>query len=318
MSEYPLLDLQSIPSLVSSVDRASVFVKVIPSIAETILKETNYVHQRPQNRTKKTQLESAMNDGSFEPVATLVFCVQGINVDLVNGQHTLAAMVETNSTYVLPIQIYNKKAENLYPKIDRGKPRSLSDAIRSNQTASLMYLSDAATEKVARGVKVILNGHRIKATKHAPISEDILLETMVGQYKEAAARFYVAIDHLEYAKKLTAQIPMSLFLTLYTSLEEEDFDKVDEFAYGCASNIGLAEGDPRRLVYTMYAEFVRWGGQTMRGKRITRHEEIAILLGCWNNWHNGKSRLIRYRTKELVSILEKSPNVNGTTITYKV
>jgi hypothetical protein len=316
-SEYPTLDIQSIPELVLHTDRASFFALVSPKTAKSILEENNYENQRPENKAKKNQLACAMKDGSFQPVSTIVFCVDNEKVILVNGQHTLSAMRETDLEYILPIQIYREKPKIIYPKIDRGKTRSLTDAIRTSNIAVTIGMSEAASARIARGVKVILEDYLIKGTSRTYISEDVIIDTVITNYQQAANRFYSIIDHLEYAHKLVAQIPMSLFLTLYTCLEKEDHQKVDDFAFGCASNVGLMEGDPRRLVYVMYADYVRWGGANKRA-RMTRKEETAILLGCWSNWYVGKERLIRYREKELDSVLNKRPNVAGTDKYYKL
>lgn len=316
-TEYPLLDLQSIPSLVSSEDRVTFFANITPEIAKEVLEKANYEFQRPESKAKKMQLVSAMKDGSFEPVATLVFCVENGISDLVNGQHTLSAMEAVNKSYTLPIQVYAQKPSKLYAKIDRGKSRSLTDAIRTSGIANSMSMSETSTAQVARGVKMILEGYIVKSHGRILVSEDVILSTMAEKYKKQATRFFEMINHLEYAKKLTGQVPMSLFLTLYTEFaDEKTLNKVDEFAYGCASNIGLKKGDPRRLVYVMYAERARWGGNVNRA-RMTRKEETATLLGCWDCWYNDTSRLIRYRAKELDGIIAKSPNVAGTNISYQ-
>ncbi len=317
-TEYPLLDLQSIPSRVSSVDRASFFAEITPKTANKILEELNYDRQRPENSTKRVQLLAAMKDGSFEPISTLMFCVKNDQtIHLVNGQHTLAAMVGGNHTYVLPLQIYRENPEKLYPKIDRGKPRNLKDAVRSNRTAISMNMSETATVYIARGVKVILNDYYIIFRGIIPISEDIILSTTVEKYKNPAKRFFGIIDGLEYGRKLTGQVPMSLFLTLYEKIQNENLDKVDNFVYGCASGIGLKEGDPRRLVYSMYAERTRHSNTSTRKRGINKTDELAILLGCWENWYYDRLRMKRYGYKDLTNILSKSPNVSGTNITFQ-
>lgn len=319
MSEYPLLDLSSIPSLLSKTERIAFYATITPKIAKDIVENYNYIHQRNLTMSKLNELKGVMDNDTFVPYPSIMFTFFEDAVSLVDGQHRSHAMVETNSTYVLPIIAAKVNPKYIYPKLDRGRKRSLKDAISSDQTAMYMGLSDRNTLDVARGVKIILNQYNI-----APIgakqflsvaSEDKLLEVVKKEYKQEAIHIFEVIDSLEYGRKLISRIPMAILLTLYKRLGEWNKSKLDEFIYGCASNINLGDGDPRRLIYTMYASSLRYGGTTKR-TILTSSYELGNLLTCWEAWYFKKEVKKAFSDPQISKICNRSPNLEGTNIHF--
>lgn len=316
--EYPPLDLQSIPSLVLSDDRHVFFAEISPLIAKKILKELNYSRQRSITIVKVKQLVSAMAAELFEPsTSTINFCV---DIDgrptLMDGQHRLSAMVEADKGYIMPLMITKGDPNYVYPKTDRGRPRSIQDGIRSSQIDKKIGLSFSATNRIATAVKLIEGGYFVTSSpkKTFYINEDTLFEIMEEKYIPAAHRMYEILDHLELTKKLVGRLPCSLILTLYTYFSKNEWGKVDEFIYGCSSNIGLLKGDPRRLVYVMYANSSR--DRKSSQNFVNRWEEIGVLLTSWKYWYDEKSHASQFRKSEINKILKDQPNVAGTNINY--
>lgn len=315
-SEYPLLDLQSIPSLVSSDNYATFFAQITPDIAKEILDNHNFIKQRSINKHKLVELCSYMRDGTFQPFTSSVnFSVEDNKSTLTDGQHRLSAIIETKKTYSFSILVTTIPAKEIYPVTDRGKPRSLIDAIRSANYSQKMGLSETATRKIAVGVRMIVHGYGVSQSRPRRIvSEKEILSTM-EDYRTEANRIYEMVNLLEYANKLTARSPITMFLALYKNLSPPEYSKVDEFIYGCASNIGLGEGDVRRLVHRMYSTFARGFGSISK-KAMSKSDEMSNLLLCWDYWYKGKTSLKAFSTTHRASHFRKSPNLTGTNITF--
>ncbi len=320
MSEYPVLDIRSIPSLVSSVDFHSFFAEITPFIATEIVKKYTYERQRPLGKTKVSELTSAMRDGTFEPISTIIFSVSNEHPRLVDGQHTLHAIISSNTTWVLPLIVSKREAEKMYPKIDRNRSRSLKDFVRTSGLSNDLGVSETFSLSVARGVKLILRNYSVSsATGKNFVSEDKIIRIVKEQYKEESNRLAEMVLGLEYGRKLISRIPMAILLTLYKELPSEELTKVDEFIYGCATNVNLGVGDTRRLIYNMYTMYVvgSGGGSGMK-KSVGPHYEASNLLNCWKYWYENKTSQKSFSISQLNSELSKSPNLAGTSITFIV
>ncbi len=319
MSEYPVLDIRSIPSLVSSVDFHSFFAEITPFIATEIVKKYTYERQRPLTKGKVDELASAMKDKTFEPISTIIFSVSDGHPRLVDGQHTLRAMITSNTTWVLPLIVSKREAEKIYPKIDRNKSRSLKDFVRTSGLSGDLGLSETFSLSVARGVKLILRNYSVSnTTRKNFLSEDRLIRITKEQYKEQSNRLAEMVLGLEYGKKLVSRIPMAILLTLYKELPQNELAKVDEFIYGCATNVNLGIGDVRRFIYNMFTSHTRGNVGSGIKTSVGPHYEAAVFLICWKYWYENKTSQRAFSISMLNSELSKSPNLAGTSITFIV
>jgi hypothetical protein len=316
-TEYPLLDLQSIPSLVSSTSYASFIARITPKIAKEILGDFNFDKQRPVNKHKFLELCSYMRGGTFQSFTSSInFSIEEGKPILTDGQHRIAAISETGETYPFNILATDIPAKEIYPVTDRGKPRSLADAIRSNSCSEKMGLSETATNKVAVGIKMIAHGYNVAQSRPRSFVSEKEILSLMEDYKTEANRIFEMADGLEYSAKLKGRLPMAMLLALYKNLSPSEYSKVDEFIYGCASNIGLKEGDVRRFVYKMYITFRRRGGSNVAKVSMSKSMEMSTLLLCWDYWYKEKTSLKAFSQKYLASHLRKSPNLAGTNITF--
>jgi hypothetical protein len=314
---YPVLNIKSIPSLVLSVNRYSSFFIIPPDVANDIVVNHNYKENRSISRDRVNQFVKAMEMGVFKSVSDIVFAKDNGNFVMVDGQHTLTASSESEKTLLLPVQIHTEEAKILYPKIDRGRPRAISDAIRTSGLSVSIGLSDNATGYVVRAMRIIFAGYTINpsALKKTTWEEDELLEK-TKEYSCEARQFFSIVNQTHYAKKMYGMVPLSIFLTLYKYLSKNEHTAIDDFIYGCSSDDGLKKGDPRKLIYNLYTSYSRKGGSQYSGETMSRSQEMANLLLAWEHWINKKNRKIRFSTKQLDEILEDSPNLSGTKITF--
>lgn len=108
---------------------------VTPQKASDWLDRT-YVNQRNVNKRKCEFYAGEMAKGRWQPTNTIAFAILGDDVHLVNGQHTLSAVLDSGTKLLQnPIVYYEVEKEedidNLYAHYDIGKPRSYSDSLRA-------------------------------------------------------------------------------------------------------------------------------------------------------------------------------------------
>lgn len=102
------------------------FVKINPKLAKAMLKHNE--NNRAVRASILEKLETNMTQGTFE------ITHQGISFKkdgtLMDGQHRLTAIVETNATVIMPVAV----GMNSSLHIDQGAKRSESDTIRLENT----------------------------------------------------------------------------------------------------------------------------------------------------------------------------------------
>lgn len=312
MTHYDILNAKSIPMFVTDCDKFSDYFTITPAVAQDVVNNHMYGYQRKLSALRINQFARAMKDGTFAPVSTVTFAVNGKTFSCIDGQHTLRAQMKSNTTLVLPVLIIKGEESKLYSKIDRGKSRTQNDTLRAHDFASVMDLTPDATNRVASAMKIIVAGYTRHHAYVGAVSEEVLMERM-REYKDEASRCMDVLKGLN-AKALKARLSLSMFLTLYKELPEHKVERVDEFLRGCATDDGLPVGDARKLIYTMYATRTRYGGK--RGGSISPENELGNLLCAWSAFYTGASCKRNFSHKRIDQQLSKVPNLMGTGITF--
>jgi len=315
-AEHDKLDLSTIPTLVTKTKYFSGFFNFSPDMAKSIINNHMYERQRPISNQRVNQFTNAMDSNNFAPVSTITFSVNNNSFYCVDGQHTLMALVKGNHSLMLPTLIIREKEEVLYSKIDRGKPRTLRDSLKAHNIPNEIGLSPTSTLKVARAVRVIINKYTLGKAPSILIQDENLFQEM-RLYLFEAQHFFQLLDSTEYADKLVGQIPLAILLTLYKEINEANWNKIDDYAYGCATDDALPVNDPRKTVYKMYTQYARKGGGGSTRIFMSRHEEMGTLLYAWSKFFKGESIRYKVRAKQMDNILKKSPNLLGTKIAFR-
>lgn len=135
---------------------------VHPAEAEAWLLRENFSRQRPLRRQHVEYLAQAMRGGRFREGTQINFAVRNGTRYLVNGQHTLAAMVASQCALLLDVQeTLVETMEDvavLYGRHDRGLARSLTDSYSAHGFAETYGFSREHTAIIGGAMPLVVSG----------------------------------------------------------------------------------------------------------------------------------------------------------------
>ena len=108
---------------------------VTPAAARKIIENEMYQRQRPLRQGHVAELAHHMEHGSFIDNTTITFALLDGKSYLVNGQHTINAIVKSGCSVTLNIQEYSCRNEDeidsLYARQDKHYKRTEGDSFHS-------------------------------------------------------------------------------------------------------------------------------------------------------------------------------------------
>lgn len=253
---------------------------VTPEMAEKILENCAYDGQRPLKERRVLEYADMMRDGVFRKSTVITICQLPTGKRcLVNGQHTLSAILELGRAY--PLVIEEIEAENmaeidaLYMTFDpRGSSRSkkeVEDADRRLDHFPLkgQYLSAIPYMGAGWGTKRGIPMHEKR--KH-----DIALT-----WNAEIQASYEAIKNGRNSKWLKRGPVMAGMLQTYRLNPE----KAPEFWGAVAHGTGLEDGDPALCLLTWLQTY------KLAGNEVNHAKAIAL---AWNSYvHNKPLKKLR-------------------------
>lgn len=124
--------------------------KITPHLAELWL-NSNYENQRQLREYHVNYLANEMKLGRFMPTVTIAFCLMNGKSHLVNGQHTLHAIIRSGTVQELGVQRTSvdtpSELAQIYTTYDIQSKRTLRDAIHAHK---LEYITGLPVESITR------------------------------------------------------------------------------------------------------------------------------------------------------------------------
>jgi hypothetical protein len=241
---------------------------ITPAKAEEML-EANTTN-RPLSRSVVKSFAEAMARGDW--MVTHQGIAFDVNGQLVDGQHRLAAVIE--SDLAVEMTVFTEVEEGTFDVLDTGRRRNAADVLaiegeKSSSTLAAMvriiWLYENRPDLAWSGSAAVVTNHQIvetleqhpKLRDFVPIGEQIAAAT--GMMKSAAG----ASSYLVSRAATKAQL--------------------DRWLDGIIDGAGLTKSDPRLIFRrVMFAMARRQAGQAMR-RRDTR-EHVALYLKAFNAW----------------------------------
>jgi hypothetical protein len=259
---------------------------VTPELASVWLVTHNYEHQRNISRSTVEFYAEEMRRQTFTQGTPLHFVRWHDSLHLVNGQHTLSAVVASGSPQILTLVYTSEDPAHAYYRHDRQRRRTTSDMFRSLDLGSELGLTNTQMNQVATGIKVI----RSKFLGMGYLSESIHpneLQEFLREYSEAAGLYYESI-----AGKPHYMRPMERSATVAVALatfKHADVEKADAFWHSVAMDDGLSQSDPCK-VSVVHLTTTRLGGGRSLGMTSRSVAYSCRYLGhCWNAFYAGRS-----------------------------
>lgn len=247
-----------------------ILVRVDPQLATEWLAKQN--RNRKVSRADVDKYAKDMAAGRWVAIPgenTIKFADD--NGELVNGQHRLMAIMESQT--VIELWVDFSFPRHLVPLIDNGRRRSASDVLSMNGISNSTNIAAAASLvlRYERHKNNVWSGFRFQPTK-AEVEDEVF--THQGNYI-AGLHLADQLRPISKGKHITR--------TPYTSLcvlvdrHSPNAELLSEFHYGLRTGANLEEGDPRLALRTANVNKV-WGGSQVH------------LFGClkaWNAWIEG-------------------------------
>lgn len=258
----------------------AVNVFITPDVAAEYVTRFNYSGQRPFNRKHVMVLAEAMRRGQFREYTGINFAVLGGVPCLVNGQHTLRAIVDVQKPIWLSVHLRKVESEedieSEYSKFDIGRSRSLRDVMGG--IGDDLSLKAKERDALAVAVKWInddfkTQGGADNAVRHYERKDFELRKQIMREWAEEAREFFGCLRlaprpnaALFYRGAVTA---VGLVTLRYNR------DRAIDFWCASAADDGLRNGDPRKTL-------INWLRNNPVGKAINTQHRAAS--SCWNAW----------------------------------
>lgn len=265
-----------------------------PEKATKWLDDFTYGKQRKIRAAHVNLLATEMRKGRFQPtsqVGRAILCGRPI---MVNGYHTLHAIIESDRPQVINAVDHNVTTERqvaeLYFTYDIHKKRTFGEIAVVCDALERTGLSSATqVTQVGVGVRFIDENFLVKSKKTLPLIDQVELTV---EYGEAARRYFATISGAfkDIRKKLTrkATIAVALVTFRYAILEYGE-EKVTDFWRQTSLDDGIRRDDPRKAAYHhLLTTKMPSGGGKIAGKVCDASYSSRYLANCWNAWVRGE------------------------------
>ena len=261
---------------------------------------------RPLKKSWVGYLSRQMTGGRFQPTNTITIGHLNGTSYLINGQHTLAAIVQSGTTYFLPVahhrNISEKELAHLYANFDIGNKRSFSDAMGYYGVDKICDLSPTRLNKLAAALGLIA-GNFSDATLRKKTNH---LE-WVRPVQAYAPYFTAMLEKMHRSPLTQSRWQNAAFLSIMLITMAHGPDNALGFWDRMTKNDGLKKGDPAKRLHEFIAyEHKTAGGGTVGGYKNREASKIAAY--CWNA--NYESRKVI--TLRVSAILRNPIKIAGT------
>lgn len=263
--------------------------------AEDWLTRYSYDKQRRCDLRRVHAYAEAMREGKFSPATQLRFAVLGEERFLLNGQHRLHAVAESNVPTVFDVVEHTVKDMNqvaeLYYREDRQRPRRFSDLIRVTELPELTNLSATNIGKVGSAIKLIEGDFtRALSASGMMFSDDEVREKLEDWVEPAQKFFALTAGSQTIIRRRIEMVPViAVALTTLKYVRPRYAAKAAEFWSGAAHNDGLKRGDPRKTLVEFLLSTGLAGGSSGTAARLSSIGHMTrAVAACWNAWIGGR------------------------------
>jgi hypothetical protein len=248
--------------------------------AKFILDNENFPGQRPVKRDNVDHLMSEYNAGHFDNGESIRFATCAGQRYLINGQHRLEMLSKLDE----PLQFVvvttkcatREEVAHLYARIDRGRGRSVVDALRGMGLYLDSTLSQAQINALGACAPLFMSKLHGAADHHTQRSAEAR-EPFITEYLPAATKYFHAVKGSLHEKYFQRREVAAVGIATFN--DNPANEKAYEFWAECAADDGLTAADPKKAAL----EFIRRTKPTGRGTGALAHGVAA----CWNAYYRG-------------------------------
>lgn len=277
---------------------------ITPAIATKMLAEMNYDRQRGIRLDHVHFLAHEMKEKRFTSNTIGICELPGGSQFLVNGYHTLMAIVEVGLTQQLPVQFFSTKTHQdvakVYARMDKQLRRTRADTIRTYGLEDSFELPPSTLSKYAAASVIIMHDFATGGSLSYTSDDEVILFMM--DWLEHAKKFLETIKETPLVQEMVKRpvFPIGLMTMRYSGKAPEFWSKV-------ATDDGLAVGDPRKTLH----QWLRETGMTQdssRKKIAPLPVGLRAVATAWNAYTEGRElKSIRVMNTTLPVVVRDSP-----------
>lgn len=262
---------------------------VTPEIAKSLRESAHYERQRPINQMHVTRLATEMEKGRFVAGTQIHICQIGDALSIINGNHTLEAVIASGVSVPLDILYSEVRNEDevarLYARHDIGRWRDWAATIRAAGLYDKIHAPKMSINNFGGACLYILcdfahiggGGRESKEHNERRTSRDVRVEKM-REYQPFAERYFSCITDATGA--LLRRLHSAPVLAAALETFRYQPGKAKEFWTAVAQNEGLKRGDPRR---TLVNYLIELPSQSNNRSILPR-----AVAAAWEAWYDGR------------------------------
>lgn len=253
-------------------------------MAEDWLNHNVYERQRRRAQWHVDRLAIEMKKGRFIAGTQIHFGLIGKDLKLVNGQHTLAAIVASRQPQQLSVLTTRCDDESelgqIYGRHDRHRGRTPHDAFLGMGLSAELNLPEPEINALGAALKfVLMNFRRVSVTTNAEVATSI--DFLAGEMRKWApigAAYFDAVSGAQKGRKGAFRRAPVVAIGIATFRHQEK--KAFEFWQGAASDDQLHRDDPRRALNNFLVANSSGYGDVMTYMRT--------VAGAWNAYYESR------------------------------
>ena len=284
--------------------RETPFTDVTPAMAADWLAKHNFSGQRKIRSEKVDSLAKTMMVGRFMAGTAITFDVFGGDTHLVNGQHTLSAIVKSGMT--IPLTVIVRRVNSMEDVAHDYSRHDTRMSIRTEMAALEAYALDlgiphSIVNIASAAMRAILIGLSTPYRKDIDARSDAFIKaSALRDYKDEISTYYKAIQvapMLLSCLRLSPVFAIGIETFRYQPKEAWDFWSV------IAQNEGLKKGEPRRAL----SDFL----MLHRADGTPNQTFLKAAAHAWNAYFNGRNLQIVRPGCMKEFFLEGTPHEQG-------
>lgn len=258
-------------------------MSIDPALAGLILSETNYTRQRKLKPFRLHRHRTTINRGQWDPDNTIRFARFGGRLILVDGQHRLNAIIDTNTTCSFIVVISEAKSledvHRMYSRIDVDGNRSTVDVLNAADPTNGRDISFEMRRGAYKAMDALANDfphRRLKVGEAELVTKEDRVNCMAFWLEELED--YDAIVRAGQSQLRNAMRRPGIIAVALATLKHQH-ERAKLFWTAVAENKLLRPGDPEQALVNFLLTS-RMDDAMRQGERYTAQ--------AWNSWFHGR------------------------------
>lgn len=299
--------------------------RIDAKMATWILENCHFEFQRDTNTSSSKNwinfLAVQMTKGRFHPTSPLIFALSDDNKFnyLINGYHTLKAVIKSNSSFDMVISTFSikdkKEASILYTHIDIGKNRTGAQRLSAMEAAKELGIKSSYVGKSISAIKYIISGFPNNRLMPILATEDEL--DLLREWKAEIFFFFDIHKEVTMTTVMRERVLISSVLAPSLVVLRYDFDNATNFLRSMMDGAGLNPDSPILKFRDRLIETRRIKG--LIGTGATKGYLSRAFARSWNTYvDNGDMSRLVVRDSEIEkNIVLKNTPLDGSRDTFQ-